>query len=203
MVVLDVGSGRLPAIAPEERPQGVHYAGLDISEPELRRAPQGSYDEVIVQDIVTPNADLSGRFDLVISFQVLEHVSSLDQAFRNVELYLKPGGRFIAQFSGAFSVFGIVNRLVPRRAGKFALERLLKRQPDTVFPAYYHHCWDSKIRELLAGWQQAEIVPRFGGAKYLQFARPLQLVYLLYENWAERRNHANLASHYLVDAKTG
>jgi SAM-dependent methyltransferase len=202
MVVLDVGSGRLPAVAPEERPQGVHYAGLDISESELRRAPQGSYDEVIVQDIVTSNCDLSGRFDLVISFQVLEHVSSLDQAFCNVESYLKPGGRFIAQFSGAFSLFGIVNRLIPRAIGKFALEKLLKRQPDTVFPAYYHHCWDGKIRALLADWEQAEVVPRFRGAKYLRFARPLQHAYLFFENWAERNGLANVATHYLVDART-
>ena len=49
--ILDVGSGRKPALVPERRPQGCFYTGLDISNKELLLAPSGSYDEVIEADV--------------------------------------------------------------------------------------------------------------------------------------------------------
>jgi SAM-dependent methyltransferase len=183
------------------RPAGVHYVGLDISQAELQLAPEGSYHEVFVEDVANTLPLLVGKFDLIVSFQVLEHVKSLDSAFMNIQSYLKPGGTFVAQFSGAFSLFGLVNRFVPHSLGRFAMEKLLDRRPDTVFPAYYHHCWYSKIEELLSGWERAQIVPRYIGAGYLRFARPLQSAYLLFEDWAMKGNHADLATHYLIEAR--
>src|SRR5215813_5576515 len=49
--ILDVGSGRRPTILPERRPAGCHYAGLDLSQTELSKAPVGSYDEVWASDV--------------------------------------------------------------------------------------------------------------------------------------------------------
>jgi hypothetical protein len=121
----------------------------------------------------------------------------------NIQSYLKPGGTFVAQFSGAFSLFGLVNRFVPHSLGRFAMEKLLDRRPDSVFPAYYHHCWNGKIQELLSPWGQRQVVPRYLGAGYLSFFRPLQYLYLIFEEWAIRGGHANLATHYLVEATNG
>jgi SAM-dependent methyltransferase len=203
MSVLDIGPGRRPALEPQRRPINVHYAGLDISEAELVLAPSGSYDEIIVGDIADLVPGLAGRFDLVVSWQVLEHVKSLDAAFANIHSYLKPGGWFVGQFSGAFSLFGLVNRLVPQTLGVLAMQKLLGRHPDTIFPAYYHHCWHGKVCELLADWKVVEVLPRYRGASYLRFAPALQRAYLLFEDWAESGKHANLATHYLVDARAG
>ncbi len=100
MTILDVGSGRRPCVPIDRRPPGCTYVGLDISADELQTAPPGSYDRFVVGDVSSRAVDLGTQFDLVVSFQVLEHVRPLDAAFENLRHYLRPGGRMIAQFSG-------------------------------------------------------------------------------------------------------
>ncbi len=201
MAILDVGSGRRPTIPLEERPPGCHYVGLDLSASELARAPDGSYDEVWVADVVDHLAALEGQFDLVISWQVLEHVKPLDAAFGNFHSYLRPGGRFIGQFSGTFAFFALGSRVIPHSVAKWAMKTLLDRDPETVFPATYHHCWDGALRRILKPWSSYEIVPRYSGAPYLRFSRIVQRGYLIFEDWAYRGRHRNLATHYLVEAQ--
>src|SRR5436305_1317309 len=43
VAVLDVGGGRRPTIAPEERPDGSHYVGLDVPASQPETAPPGPY----------------------------------------------------------------------------------------------------------------------------------------------------------------
>jgi 2-polyprenyl-3-methyl-5-hydroxy-6-metoxy-1,4-benzoquinol methylase len=100
--VLDMGSGRKPILSPSDRPNTLTYVGLDIAAQEMEKAGDGAYDEVVIADIGDHQPSLDGRFDAVISFQVLEHVKPLDSAFSNVQRYLKPGGVFMAYFSGRF-----------------------------------------------------------------------------------------------------
>jgi len=199
--ILDVGSGRRPTLPIDERPSGCFYAGLDISESEMLRAPAGSYDEYYVSDVTKRVEAFKGQFDVVISWQVLEHVKPLEDAFENIHYYLKPGGRMITQFSGTFSIFGLINQVVPSSLTPWALKHLTKRDPETVFPAYYHHCWASAIKRALKDWSDVEVIGRYNAASYWRFAKPLQKVYLQYEDWALRTGRDNLATHYLVDAR--
>jgi SAM-dependent methyltransferase len=198
--ILDVGSGCKPTLEPPRRPPGSLYVGLDISAAELEKAPEGSYDEKWVGDINDHMPQLVERFDLIVSWHVLEHVRSLQNALENVHSHLVPGGRFIAMRSGRSSLFGIINSLVPTNFGLWAMHRLLGRDPNTVFPAHYDRCWSGALREMLSPWQSFEIVPHYRGAVYLGFSPILQRIYLLYENWAHRGEHGNLATHYVIDA---
>jgi SAM-dependent methyltransferase len=200
MSILDVGAGRRPTIQPEARPPDCHYVGLDISRTELDAAPPGSYDETWVADVTQRVPELDGRFDLILSFQVLEHVKPLDTAFENFRSYLRPGGQFVGQFSGTFSFFGLASRLIPHRLTLWLLRTFTERPTDTIFPAHYHRCWDREIRRMLRPWAMVEVVPRYLGAGYLRRIPVLQGVYLLYENWAVRTGRRDLATHYLVDA---
>src|SRR4051794_29517012 len=84
VAILDVGSGRRPVLASSDRPERCVYVGLDISESELEAAPPGAYDEVVVGDVSVPIAGLDDRFDLIVSWQALEHVKPLDAAFDNM-----------------------------------------------------------------------------------------------------------------------
>lgn len=199
-IVLDMGSGRKPALDPSQRPAGCWYVGLDISREELKLAPPGSYDEIWVQDVVERIPELEGRFDVIVSWQVLEHVKPLDAATANLYAYLKPGGRLVAMLSGTFSAFGVINTVVPSRLGVWAMHKLLRRDPDSVFPAHYHRCWHGALVSLFQPWQRIEVEPRYRGAGYFRFVRPLQRAYLAYEDWAERGDHRNLATHYVVVA---
>lgn len=199
--VLDVGSGRRPAIPPEIRPPDVVYCGLDLSLDELRAAPPGSYDNVVAADIVDFQPKLSESFDLVVSWQVLEHVRPLEAAFENMRHYLVPGGVSLVHLSGGFSVFALLNRVVPHRVAVFAMRQLLGRDPKTVFPAHYDKCWYGALSRITSSWQEAEVIPRYRGSGYFRFLELLERAYLVYEDWALTRHHRNLATHYLIESR--
>ncbi|HTU14860.1 MAG TPA: class I SAM-dependent methyltransferase [Solirubrobacterales bacterium] len=201
--VLDIGSGRHPAIRPDDRPESVRYVGLDLSRDELDAAGEAAYTETVAADATSLRPELTGRFDLVISWQVLEHVRDLEATVGNIREYLKPGGLFVALFSGSWSAFGVINRVLPDRIGSKLVDRAMKRTERNipVFPAHYDRCSQRALVPLFAEWDRARIEPLYNGAGYFAFAPPLQRVYLAYENLIERRRVANLATHYLVVAE--
>lgn len=197
--ILDIGSGRSPAIPLSERAPDCRYIGLDLSLDELKRAQAGSYDEMIVSDACTYQPDLERRFDVIVSWQVFEHVRSLEAVLDNCRRYLRPGGLLVAQFSGRYSVFAFANRLVPHAIARTALKRLLRRDPQTVFPAFYDRCYYGAIKDLLGDeWSQVAISPWYLGASYFSFAKPIQRLYLAFEDSMVRGRHLNLATHYFV-----
>jgi len=201
MAILDVGSGRRPALTSADRPVGSRYVGLDLSAAELRRAPAGAYDEHVVADIGEPIAELRDGFDLIVSWQVLEHVRDMQRALDHARSYLRPSGRFVALLSGRYSVFGTLNTLMPAGLGVWLLRCLLRRDPESVFPAYYDRCSGSELGHLMAAWTEAEITPLYLGASYFNFSATLRDVYLSYENWACRSGRGDLATHYMIVAR--
>ena len=148
--ILDVGAGRSPTIPPERRPAGIEYVGLDISAAELAMAGPGAYDETWVADITEHLPELDDRFDLILSWQVLEHVKPLSVAFENLRRYLRPGGAFVGQFSGQLSYFALINRLIPHRLTAMLVDRFTERDAGAVFPAYFDRCRDSRLRAMLS-----------------------------------------------------
>lgn len=203
MTVLDVGSGRAPAITPSQRPRDITYVGLDLSRDELRYAGAAVYDELVVADVTDPVPSLVGRVDLAVSWQVFEHVKPLDVALDNLFTYLKPGGTLVSLFSGGWSAFGVVNRLLPNAVGKRLVERSMRRSESKqpVFPAYYDRCSDRALRKMTGAWSNVEILPLFRAANYFHFSRSLTSAYLSYENVIHRAGMNNLATHYLLVAQ--
>jgi SAM-dependent methyltransferase len=197
--ILDVGSGRRPAIPFEGRPLGCRYVGLDLSLDELLAAPDGTYDEVMASDVLILRPEFVEQFDLVLSWQVLEHVKPLATALDNIRHYLVPGGVFLAHLSGRFSLFGLMNQAVPHGLAVRALRLLLAREPKTIFPAHYDGCWYSALVRSLAGWSERDVLPRYRGSGYFRFFEPLERAYLVYEDWTVQ--HRNLATHYLISAR--
>lgn len=200
--VLDVGSGARPAIARARLPERCTYVGLDISGEELERAGPGAYDEMLVGDVCTRQASTEGRFDLVVSWQVLEHVTSMRDALRTQHAALVPGGRMVAMLSGAWAMHAVAAKVIPYRASRWLQMRLIGSAPEDKFPTRFDACTARSLRPLLAGggWKSWDVVPLYRSGNYLSFLPPLQRAYMVYENWAARGLRANLASHYIVDA---
>jgi 2-polyprenyl-6-hydroxyphenyl methylase/3-demethylubiquinone-9 3-methyltransferase len=200
VTILDVGAGRSPTLGPADRPIGCRYLGLDISAEELEAAGEGAYDATYAHNIVDAMDELR-ELDVIISWQVLEHVSSLPRALANLHQMLRPGGTLLAQLSGSFAAFALAARVVPHRLRVKAMVRYLGHAEEQKFPTHYDHCYARAMRRLLSDWEASEIVPFYRGAPYFSFSRPLQRLYLGYENLIESRSVGNLATHYLIVAR--
>jgi SAM-dependent methyltransferase len=196
--VLDIGSGRRPTIPHAWRPSNTYYVGLDVSAEELAVAASRSYDEVIVGDVASPIADIAGHFDLIVSWQVLEHVDDLKAALDNMKSYLRPGGRMVSLLSGSYAAFAIIARITPYWLRARAMDKLLHLDPDTKFPTRYDKCYYQALDHTLSSWSRHEILPLYRGDVYFTFYRPLEQLYLFYENWTYRSGRSNLATHYLI-----
>lgn len=194
--ILDAGAGRNPTVPPDERPFDCTYVGIDADASELALAPRDAYTETIASDLRVRRPDLVGHFDLVVSAHTLEHIAPLHPVLVNIHAYLRPGGVFVALLSGTFGAHGLANRVLPERIGA----RFIQRNPDSKFPASYDRCYHGGLARLLRDWSEVTITPLFVDAHYFSFSPALQRVFLMYEDWACRGGHANLASHYILDA---
>lgn len=203
VAILDVGAGKRPAIPPSDRPAGTHYAGLDISAEDLEIAPPDAYDETVVSDAGVLVPSLVGRFDLIVSRWVLEHVRHVDRAASVFHQYARPGGRLVARLAGRNALFAIANRVLPHAVAARIAAGLSQRRVERVRPAYYDHCTERGLREAFSDWDEVEIVPHWRAAYYLDRLPRLQRVYLGYENWTANRGITRLATHYTISARKG
>ena len=201
--VLDVGPGRTPTIPISERPPRTHYVGLDASPQELQSAPQGSYDEIVVSDAEVAVPALFDRFDLIVSWYVLEHIRHLDRAASVFHQYAKPGGWFVACLSGRNAVFAIANRLLPPAIAARVVARLRQRPLESVFPTHYDHCTDRGLRRAFALWEELHVIPLWHAADYFDRFPRTQRLYLRYENWIANREIARLSTNYVLAAQKG
>lgn len=200
VAILDVGAGRHPTLAPADRPVGCHYAGLDIARSELAAAGADAYDDAIVGDVTVP-LKRDGKFDVIVSWQVLEHVSPLAIALENLRVALRPGGTLLAQLTSSYAAFAVLARVMPHRARVWAATRLLGHRPEEKFPTRYDRSSYKALVRMLDAWSDVAIVPFYRGATYFKFSRPLLRAYIAYESAIERRHLRNLATHYLIVAK--
>jgi SAM-dependent methyltransferase len=100
-------------LAPERLCQGWQKNGLDPYQYPWR----GSIDsfsriKLIPKSIEEADLNESGRGDIIISFNVLEHLSNVKQAFRNLKDLLNPGGVMIHRVDYGPHAFGFKNPLM-------------------------------------------------------------------------------------------
>jgi SAM-dependent methyltransferase len=93
-VVIDYGCGNMP-YRPLFEAAGCRYLGADFAEDE-----GGAADIAIAPDGRIDAADASA--DVVVSFQVLEHVRDLSRYFAEARRVLKPGGRLLLSTHGTW-----------------------------------------------------------------------------------------------------
>lgn len=201
MSVLDAGSGRTPAVGPTRRPPRVHYVGFDIDKGELDAAPEMAYDERRVGDVTQFVPELAGRFDVVLSMFLLEHVRPLDAALENMRTYLKPGGVMIAQLAGGRSPAALLNRAIPHGAARVALrlvDGLRRSSSQGAFPSEYDRCTYHELAAMMRRWTSAEITPQHTGAIYFSFSSIVLKAYLALEQQTLRRPDG--ATWYLIVA---
>jgi SAM-dependent methyltransferase len=128
--VLDAGAGHTRQL---ELPAGAHLVALDISPDELARNEDA--DEKIVGDLQT--ADLHGRtFDLVICWDVLEHLAKPEAAVSRLASWLRPGGALVVGVPNLWSTKGMFTKLTPYSLHSWVYRRLLGAHGLTPFRTY-------------------------------------------------------------------
>lgn len=167
--ICDIGGGANPALTPEfVAAHELDYSVLDISADELAKAPTGFHK--LQADLASPSFQAPGRFDVVFSVTVCEHIPDPPTFHRNVRTLLEPGGLAIHCFSTLYSLPFVLNRLLPESVSRRLLERVSpSRQSGGVhgkFPALYRWCRGPSPRQIArlesAGFDLVEYVGLFG-----------------------------------------
>jgi SAM-dependent methyltransferase len=117
-VVLDVGCGR---VLPIDVPLDVRLVGLDNDVDALGR--NANIDDAIVgdiQDVQLPAA----AFDLVLCWNVLEHLERLDRPLATMARAIRPGGALVVGIPNRRSLKGLVTRATPHGFHVWAYRRL-------------------------------------------------------------------------------
>lgn len=99
------GSGSLINI-----PKQGHVTGIDISQEEMNK--NSVVHEKIIGDVQTYNLPID-KFDLVVCWDVLEHLPNPDQAIMNMLQSVAPGGLLLLAFPNVLSIKGMVAKFTP------------------------------------------------------------------------------------------
>jgi SAM-dependent methyltransferase len=110
----------------------VKSVGIDISREQLDR--NGVIQEKILGDIQTYPLTREG-FDIVVCWEVVEHLSRPRDALRNMFSATKPGGVLILSFPNLASFKGIVTKFTPYWFHRW-FYRIMKYKASP-FPTYF------------------------------------------------------------------
>jgi 2-polyprenyl-3-methyl-5-hydroxy-6-metoxy-1,4-benzoquinol methylase len=90
--ILDIGAGR--GILYTKITKKVNYTGLELSTKAVELAKEAGIN-VRQEDLLIHAADHQSFYDIVCLFQVLEHLTELDNFIKSIHLTLKSGGLFV------------------------------------------------------------------------------------------------------------
>jgi SAM-dependent methyltransferase len=168
--LLELGGGRWPSFRLSELPNNLRsYTVNDVSAQELSLVPQ-EYDKACF-DVAGDASAFEGRYDVVFSRFLAEHVRDGEAMHRNVHQVLKPGGVAFHLIPTLYALPFVINRLLPERVGQRVLDLLSpRREISPKFPAYYSKCHGNTpaMRKMFnaIGYQRVEIINFYGHFYY-------------------------------------
>jgi SAM-dependent methyltransferase len=144
-LVLDFGAGRgefmyddpstYRAWLQNFRGRCAHVDGCDPDEAVLTNP---ALDAAAVIEIGQPLPYQDGRFDLIVSRYVFEHITKPEWAAQELLRVLKPGGWICAITPNKWGYVALASQLLPNRLHRSALSRVQPgRQGGDVFPTAY------------------------------------------------------------------
>ena len=167
--ILELGGGRRPSFQLSELPDNLKsYTVNDISDEELSLVPEG-YDTACF-DVAGDASGFEGRYDVVFSRFLAEHVRDGRAMHRNIYKVLKPGGVAFHLIPTLYALPFVINRLLPERIGEKVLALNPRREISPKFPAFYSWCRGNTpaMRRLFdqIGYERVEIRGFYGHFYY-------------------------------------
>jgi SAM-dependent methyltransferase len=176
--VLEAGCGSTSHLP---LPADAHLVGIDISENQLRRDTR--LHERILGDLCTHRLPRD-RFDLVVCWDVLEHLPEPVGALRSMFSSVKPGGLLVVAMPNLWSLKGMATKLTP-----FAVHRAFyryvigdRRPPSEFdqFPTYLR--MSAAPRRVLQLAVEHGFEPRY----FRLYQGPVQTWMRARKRWADR-----------------
>ena len=138
--ILEIGSGANPTLESCQLSEyGIEYTTNDIDPIELEKANE-CYETLLCDFSASslPN-ELHGKYDLIFSRMVNEHIKDGNAYYKNIHSALKPNGITIHCFSTLYATPFVVNRYTPDFFGDFLLKVFAPRNDPNhgKFKAYY------------------------------------------------------------------
>lgn len=201
--ILELGGGRRPSFQLSEMPSNLKsYTVNDISEDELSLVPDG-YDKACF-DVSGDASAFEGRYDVVFSRFLAEHVRDGRAMHRNVHQVLKPGGVAFHLIPTLYALPFVINRVLPERIGQKVLDVLSpRREISPKFPAYYSQCYGNteRMRRLFKeiGYERVEI-QNFYGHFYYETIPGLRDLEKWFSGLAARRQWGAVSSYAYIFA---
>jgi SAM-dependent methyltransferase len=200
--VLDVGGGKYPAISVQTKQDlGMHIVGLDISGDELKAAPPGAYDSIVVGDVAT--VTIPGQYDLVFSRTLFEHVADPPAAVANLARALAPGGAMAHVIPCGNAPFAVLNRSLGNRAARRLLFAIFpEKQKNSGFLAYYRHCTPGDFARLCRqnGLEIVQSISYYN-SDYTSFFAPLYTLEMLRQGLMCGLKLENMAEGFSIVAR--
>jgi SAM-dependent methyltransferase len=184
----------------EAEAAGIELTVNDIDARELSLAPaQFNRAQFDIAGDVDPSWE--GRFDLIISRMVFEHVRDAPRAWANVRTLLAPDGVALAFHPTLYAPPFVMNWLLPESVTARVLRFFFPDRHDDdypKFPARYEMCFSNpaKVAPTLArcGFSQVLIAP-FWGHRYFRHFPGLRESEAALQRLAERRDWRLLSSY--------
>jgi 2-polyprenyl-3-methyl-5-hydroxy-6-metoxy-1,4-benzoquinol methylase len=183
--ICDVGGGKRPFVGLEiPKQKGQYILGIDIDETELKLAPDGIYDQIVVSDISAKRLPVKANIaTLVICEAVLEHVQNNTQAIRNMAKLTKKGGEIVLFIPSRNALFAVINRHLPQKIKRKLLFSIFPESEHAQgFPAYYNYCTPKAMRKLLEqnGIEITQLRSYYFST-YFSFFLPAHILWRLYQ----------------------
>lgn len=137
--ILELGGGRRPSFELSDMPANLKsYTVNDISKEELALVPEGYRTACF--DVSGDASEFEGRYDVVFSRFLAEHVQDGAAMHRNIHKVLKPGGVAFHLIPTLYALPFVINRILPERLAEKVLSLNPRREISPKFPAYYSWC---------------------------------------------------------------
>jgi hypothetical protein len=169
--LLELGGGRRPSFTLDDMPVKLNsYTVNDISADELALAPP-EYRKACF-DVSGDVSNFEGRYDVVFSRFLAEHVKDGYAMHKNVHAVLKKGGVAFHLIPTLWASPFVINRMLPETLGRKILTTFypIRKTVSPKFPAYYSRCkGDTEgMRKMFAelGYSKVEIRNFYGHYYY-------------------------------------
>jgi SAM-dependent methyltransferase len=199
--IVDIGAGaETPYVRwLQDRPYTV--TGIDALEGALASNPDISV--AIQRDVCKEGLPRSLKAGIITSRMVLEHIPELERLTQEMFAALLPDGRVVHLFAGRYSLFAVLNRLLPPAVARRLLFVLRPSSREVGgFEAYYDQTHVRGVTRLFreAGFVQVDVRVSYQVSQYCRFLFPLYLMARLYETAIHALGVSDLGAFVLLTA---